>query len=95
MIGADVTVAWVDKTSGKGYANDYYLDAKSQCSGKHGSCPDTRIKVKLYFANREETHFLTKLIMHIGKYQFDTSPERRYGQRLLDRDLSASDQGKR
>lgn len=45
MIGADVTVAWVDKVSGRGFANDYYLDAKSQCSGKKGSCPDTRIEV--------------------------------------------------
>lgn len=41
MVGADTTVAWVDKETGKGYAHDYYLDAKSQCSGKHGSCPDT------------------------------------------------------
>uniref|UniRef100_A0AAG5CXG1 Protein Skeletor n=1 Tax=Anopheles atroparvus TaxID=41427 RepID=A0AAG5CXG1_ANOAO len=43
MIGADVAVVWVDKATGKGYAQDYYLDAKSQCSGGRGSCPDTRI----------------------------------------------------
>lgn len=45
MIGADVAVAWIDKETGKGYAEDYYLDAKSQCSGKRGSCPDTRLGV--------------------------------------------------
>lgn len=48
MIGADVAVAWVDKESGKGYAHDYFLDAKSQCSGSHGSCPDTRISVRIF-----------------------------------------------
>ena len=26
--------------SGKGYAEDYYLDAKSQCAGRRGACPD-------------------------------------------------------
>lgn len=44
MVGADVTVAWVNK-SGKGFAHDYYLDDKSQCSGTRGSCPDTRLGV--------------------------------------------------
>ncbi|CAD7084416.1 unnamed protein product [Hermetia illucens] len=44
MVGADPVVAGVDRESGKGFAVDYYLDAKSQCSGKHGSCPDTRIQ---------------------------------------------------
>ncbi|XP_058062739.1 protein Skeletor, isoforms B/C isoform X1 [Anopheles bellator] len=43
MVGADVAVVWVDKSTGKGFAQDYYLDAKSQCSGSRGSCPDTRI----------------------------------------------------
>ena len=28
MIGGDVTVAWMDHSTGKGYAEDYYLDAK-------------------------------------------------------------------
>lgn len=45
MIGADVVVAWVDKESGKGFAEDYYLDDYSQCSGKRGSCPDENISV--------------------------------------------------
>lgn len=44
MIGGDVVVAWVNRLSGKGYAQDYFLDAKSQCSGNRGSCPDTRLK---------------------------------------------------
>ncbi|KAI9580439.1 hypothetical protein GQX74_010847 [Glossina fuscipes] len=43
MIGSDVVVAWVDQESGKGYAQDYYLEDKSQCSGKRGSCPDINI----------------------------------------------------
>ena len=29
--------------SGQGYAEDYYLDAKSQCAGGQGSCPDKNI----------------------------------------------------
>lgn len=45
MVGADVAVAWVDKLTGKGYAFDYFLDDKSQCSGQRGSCPDARINV--------------------------------------------------
>ena len=28
------------RRSGKGYAEDYYLDAKSQCAGRRGACPD-------------------------------------------------------
>lgn len=45
MVGADVAVAWIDRNTGKGYAEDYFLDAKAQCSGKRGSCPDTRLSV--------------------------------------------------
>ncbi|XP_058807358.1 protein Skeletor, isoforms B/C [Phymastichus coffea] len=44
MVGGDVVVAWVDKQTLQGYAIDYYLDAKSQCSGGRGSCPDLRIQ---------------------------------------------------
>ncbi|KAI8117583.1 isoforms D/E, Protein Skeletor, partial [Lucilia cuprina] len=43
MIGSDVAVSWVDRATGKGYAIDYYLEGKSQCSGKRGSCPDVNI----------------------------------------------------
>lgn len=49
MVGADVAVAWIDKNTGKGYAEDYYLDAKSQCAGNKGSCPDTRLGVNFTF----------------------------------------------
>ena len=45
MVGGDVTVAWVDKDTLKGHARDYFLDAKSQCSGTRGSCPDDRLAV--------------------------------------------------
>ena len=29
---------------GQGFAEDYYLDAKSQCAGGRGSCPDSNIR---------------------------------------------------
>lgn len=32
MVGGDVVVAWVNRLNGKGYAQDYFLEAKSQCS---------------------------------------------------------------
>ncbi|KAG7191125.1 hypothetical protein KM043_007157 [Ampulex compressa] len=44
MVGGDVVVAWVDKQTLQGYAIDYFLDAKSQCAGGRGSCPDNRIQ---------------------------------------------------
>jgi len=44
MVGGDVTVAWMDHGSGKGFAEDYYLDAKSQCAGKRGACPDRNLR---------------------------------------------------
>ncbi|XP_005182952.1 protein Skeletor, isoforms B/C isoform X1 [Musca domestica] len=44
MIGSDVVVSWVEKDTGKGYAVDYYLTDKSQCSGRRGSCPDVNIQ---------------------------------------------------
>ena len=40
MIGADATTAYVDHETGKGYADDYQLTDKSQCSGGRGACPD-------------------------------------------------------
>ncbi len=46
MVKGDVVVAWVDQETLKGYAEDYFLDAKSQCSGPSGSCPDTRLADK-------------------------------------------------
>lgn len=50
MIGADAVVSWVEKDTGKGYAEDYYLGDKSQCSGGHGVCPKVKIEVN-YFAS--------------------------------------------
>lgn len=47
MIGGDVVVAWVDRETMKGYAVDYFLQAKSQCSGPTGSCPDENFAVSL------------------------------------------------
>lgn len=46
MIGSDVVVAWVEKDTGKGFAVDYYLSDKSQCSGGLGVCPKVNIEVK-------------------------------------------------
>lgn len=40
MVGGDVAVAWVEQGTLRGRADDYYLDAKSQCAGVRGSCPD-------------------------------------------------------
>lgn len=51
MIGSDVAVAWIDKLTGKGFANDYYLEAKSQCSGNRGSCPDPVFEV-IFFLHK-------------------------------------------
>ncbi|XP_067619850.1 protein Skeletor, isoforms B/C isoform X2 [Eurosta solidaginis] len=44
MVGSDVAVAWVEKDTGKGFAVDYYLGDKSQCSGGLGVCPKTNIE---------------------------------------------------
>ena len=46
MIGGDVTVAWMDEGTGQGFADDYYLDAKSQCAGGRGACPDTKVSLQ-------------------------------------------------
>ena len=48
MVEGDVAVAGYNVTTMKGFADDYYLDAKSQCAGKHGSCPDDKIVVSTY-----------------------------------------------
>ena len=38
--------SWPDDLNllGKGFAEDYYLDAKSQCAGGQGACPDKNIR---------------------------------------------------
>ena len=45
MVGGDVAIAWFDTNDDQGYVEDYYLQAKSQCSGPKGSCPDQRFQV--------------------------------------------------
>lgn len=45
MVGGDVVVAWLDRATGQGFAHDYYLQAKAQCAGGKGACPDTKIRV--------------------------------------------------
>lgn len=49
MLGGDVVVAWVDHDTLNGYAYDYYLDAKSQCAGTRGTCPDYKLQVKFVY----------------------------------------------
>ncbi|KAK5644469.1 hypothetical protein RI129_005769 [Pyrocoelia pectoralis] len=44
MVGGDVVVAHINNETLEGRADDYYLSAKSQCSGRTGSCPDTRFE---------------------------------------------------
>ncbi|XP_046383111.1 protein Skeletor, isoforms B/C [Ischnura elegans] len=61
MIGGDVVVAWLDNETLQGRVQDYYLDAKSQCSGSRGSCPDIRLpdgteSVRLLSAARSDGH---------------------------------------
>lgn len=51
MIGGDAVVAWVDRDTLQGNAQDYYLDSKSQCAGTRGSCPDQRIQVCIRLFN--------------------------------------------
>lgn len=45
MIGGDVVLAWFERSTGRGHVVDYYIESKSQCSGRSGVCPDSRIKV--------------------------------------------------
>lgn len=44
MNGGDVVVAWMDQQSGHGFAIDYHLQSKSQCSGGQGTCPDQKLQ---------------------------------------------------
>ncbi|XP_014666234.1 PREDICTED: protein Skeletor, isoforms B/C-like isoform X2 [Priapulus caudatus] len=43
MVGADVVVAWIEKSTGAARAVDYSLRDRSQCSGQSGVCPDIRV----------------------------------------------------
>ncbi|CAG7836850.1 unnamed protein product [Allacma fusca] len=44
MVGGDVVVGWFDKSTQRGHVVDYFLDSKSQCSGRRGTCPDSRLQ---------------------------------------------------
>lgn len=70
MVGADVAVVWVDKNTGKGYAHDYYLDDKSQCSGSRGSCPDTRIEVRKYSSQVQQFQTNLPIFLRITPTRF-------------------------
>ncbi|KAF2366388.1 DOMON domain [Trinorchestia longiramus] len=41
MVGGDVVTAWLERDTGRGFAEDYLLAAKAQCQGGRGTCPDT------------------------------------------------------
>lgn len=91
MEKADAAVAWVDHATGKGFAVDYYLDAKAQCSGKKGSCPDVNIDVSLKYQLKENIHNI--LSSPLAPHQFYSFAQRSYGQWLLNRYLSKISQG--
>ena len=41
MIGADVAVGWLDRSTGKGFVLDHFINSKNTCSGTTGVCQDT------------------------------------------------------
>lgn len=47
MVGGDVVTAWLERDSGRGFAQDYYLSGKSQCQGGNGACPDAESQVDI------------------------------------------------
>lgn len=42
MIGADVAIGWLDRSTGKGYVHDHYMTSKSPCQAGRGVCQDTQ-----------------------------------------------------
>lgn len=81
MVGGDVVVSWVNRLTGKGYAQDYFLEAKSQCSGNRGSCPDTRLK-----DNSNSIRLLNAAIVNdysIVTYQRPLKPADAYDKQIL------------
>lgn len=85
MIGADAVVSWVDQSTGKGYAVDYYLSAKAQCSGKQGSCPDERIRVSFFF---NKLYIFSKMLYILGQDKFNTTLKCSYSKWIFDSYLS-------
>lgn len=41
MIGSDVAVGWLDRSSGKGFVHDHFITSKGPCSAGKGVCQDT------------------------------------------------------
>lgn len=93
MIGGDVVVVWVDKNSLKGYAEDYYLDDKSQCSGPKGSCPDERLGVVISRPQTIPTFLISTKLS--GTFKQYPASKRGDGERVLHRHLPASPEGGR
>lgn len=73
MVGGDVAVAWVNKTTLKGYSEDYYLDAKSQCAGVHGSCPDETFAVSLNFSTALARGYISIILYQYSRGVDDSS----------------------
>lgn len=102
MVGGDVAVAYINQTTLRGCAEDYYLDAKSQCAGDHGACPDDRLAVStqhtllppLTFAIRFLNNFLMDFypffLFFLGEHEFCPSSERGASERVLDSDVPAA-----
>ena len=42
MIGSDVAVGWLDRSTGKGFVHDYHITAKNQCNNGKGVCRDVQ-----------------------------------------------------
>jgi len=81
MIGGDVTVAWMDHDTGQGFADDYYLDAKSQCAGGKGACPDKNIR-----RGRNDVRLLNSAIINdftMLTYRQPLSPGDRLDKRIF------------
>ena len=41
MVGSDVAVGWLDRSTGKGFVQDHFIDSKKSCSSTNeGVCQD-------------------------------------------------------
>lgn len=93
MVGGDVAVTWVDKSTLKGFARDYYLDAKSQCAGVRGSCPDERLGVCREAGTGSSVSGLSvraDIGLFVGEDGLCAATERGAGQRVFYSDVPAS-----
>ncbi|KAK6622254.1 hypothetical protein RUM44_002061 [Polyplax serrata] len=64
MVGGDVVVAFYDTDRGAFRAEDYYMSATSQCDGRNGVCPDTRIggRNDIVLASGEKKNGVTTIV---------------------------------